>query len=233
MSIYKSNETERVARQTHDEWLDECEGISCGINTTAKTFNIKSEQENEKQNQISDRLKNSGFESIRFAGDQLVIKANKYIPKEIKNEIQSYTQDLANFAEADTGESLYLYTGYRTFMSNNRPFIAIEFTEIHTGQIAERYFNIELRNKTGKSFKTGRNGKFCIIGNSKRPMKRSFIKTWMEAIKTIPENRPSHICRYMNSMLAGAVFSCHNPVLHHDITKLKDIRFEGFLYEIN
>ena len=103
---------------------------------------------------------------------------------------------------------------------------------MRSGAIADRYFNICLVNKKGKSFKTGVNGEFRVVGNTWRPIEGSFLKFWLTAVQYIPDDRPCHIYRYMKSKLSGAVVSCPNPVPHHEITKLKKLLYEGHLYHV-
>lgn len=217
------------SNQTNDEWLADYDGIvqiskpnqSLVINLHPKT----------RSDELKDRVKRAGIISIRNIVGGLLINADKPITKKLNKRILCNLNQLASIAEPDTGESLYIYSGYRTFMSNRKACIAITFNNIQTKEIAERYFNIELRKGNGGSFKTGNNCDFRIKGNIKRPVKGSFIKFWLDTTKQIPDDRPSHISRYMNTKLSGVIVSCSNSKPHHQITKLIDIKYEGCFYK--
>ena len=127
---------------------------------------------------------------------------------------------------------LYEYVEYRTFFSDIGPHLALVFKEVHTEDIAERFFNIVLKNRKGKYFKTRINGEFRIKGSINRPIKGSFIKFWKDTANDIPDNRPSHIHRHVNSKLSGVVISCPDPGPHYDGTKLHSWKYEGRLYKI-
>ena len=216
--------------QSTDEWLADYDGIAQESNSASSQvidLHPKAQQE-----ELRNRVKNAGIISTRHISGGLLINTDRYINDKLNNKILCNLNQLATIAEPDTGESLYIYSGYRTFMSNRKACIAITFINIYTKEIAERYFNIELRKSNGGSFKTGANCDFRIKGNIKRPVKGSFIKFWLEAVKQIPDDRPSHISRYMNTKLSGVVVSCTNPKPHHQLTKLTDIKYEGRFYKL-
>ena len=233
MNDLKLSVTERVQSQPDKEWLNELEGRTDNDAVLpSQPTSLASAPSNKKLNEFRERVKEAGVIAVSRIGEKLLIKTDRHINNELQNRIKKHPQNLSLIAAPAIQESLYLYTGYRTFIVNGRPCLAMEFIEIHTGLIAERYFNIELRDRNNKYFKTGRNGKFHIKGSVKRPLKGTFIKTWMDAVQHIPDKRPSHIYRYMNSMLTGAIFSCQNTTPHHNYIKLTDLTFEGYLYDI-
>ena len=215
------------SEQSVDEWLSDYDGTPKKDKPVPlQVVNLRPQIED---NKLRQRVKNAGFELRKIKGG-LLVKKDSYVTDIDKSRIVIKLNELADIAEPDTGESLYIYSGYRTFFARKKECLAIEFTEIHTGAIAVRYFNTNLRDTRGNSYKTGANCKFRITGNPKQPKERTFIKLWMDAIKQIPDNRPSHIYRYMNAKLSGMVVSCAEPKPHHDITKLTKVKYEGHLY---
>jgi len=228
------SETERVQRQTNDEWRAEYDSArDKHYPASPQVVSLRPESSDNIVSRIPDNVKKAGIVSIKHISSKLLITTDTQITNELDSRIKKRIQFLQGIAEADTGESLYEYTGYRTTFVDKRPFLVLTFREIHTGALAERYFNISLKSKQGKSFKTGINGQFRVIGNIKRIQEGMFLKFWMDVVKDIPDNRPAHICRYMNSKLANAVISCSNPVPHHGFTKLTKLKYEGHLYQIN
>ena len=228
------SETERVQQQTNSEWLAEYEGTDYKSKSVSHpVIELSSKLANKDQNPFLESIKKSGIASIRFAGKKLLITTDRPITPDLDSRIKQSIQRLAEIAEPDTGEPLYEYMEYRTFFSDKKPCLAVVFQELHTGEIAERYFNIELRKcLSGKSVKTGINGEFRVAG-SKRLQEGMFLKFWLEAVKFIPYNRKSQIYRYMNSKLSGVVVSCPNPEQRHNkITKLKKLKYEGHIYQI-
>ena len=228
----KLSETERVKQQTIKEWRAELEGAG-GINESVspQIVDVQPKTETKKHVLFLKSLKETGIISVRFVGDYLLITTDRPITTELDNRIKRDIPRLTEIAEHDTEKSLYEYIGYRTFFGDRKPCLAVEFKEVRTGEIAVRYFNIKLKNNRGKSFNTGINGQFLIEGNIKRPMKGSFIKFWLNAVMDVPDERPSHIYRYMNPKLSGVVVSCDKIVPHHNGLKLTNIKYEGRLYQ--
>lgn len=226
------SETERVQQQTTEEWLAEYEGTS-DISKPAplKTIDQPPKTTTDKQSVFLESLKNAGIVSIRFVGEKLLVTIDRHITTALDNRIRRALPRLAEIAKPDTGELLYEYMEYRTSMDKSA-YIAIVFKELRTGALAERYFNICLKKKNGGNIKTGVNGMFRVVGNIKRLQEGMFLKFWMDSVKQIPNDRPSQICRYMNSNLSGAVVSCSNPIPYHGFTKLITLKHEGHLYQI-
>lgn len=226
------SETERVQQQTTEEWLAEYEGTS-DISKPApvKIIDHPPKATTHKQSVFLESLKNAGIVSIRFVGEKLLITTDRHITAELDVKIKNNIQRLVKIAKPDTGELLYEYMEYRTSM-NKYAYIAMAFKELRTDALAERYFNICLKKKNGENFKTGINGMFRVVGNIKRLQEGMFLKFWMDTVKQIPNDRPSQICRYMNSKLSGVVVSCPNPAPYHDFTKLITLKYEGHLYQI-
>lgn len=231
--IVTISETQRVQNQTNEEWLAEYNGASV-INKSVQPQVTESKPENirETESVFSRSLIDAGISSVRFFGKKLLITTDRNITHELDNRVKQNIQRLSKIAESDTGESLYEYVGYRTSYIEKKPILTMHFKEVVTGAVADRYFNIGLRNKKDKNFKTGENGEFRIIGNPELAKNGMFIKVWMDAAKWIPDRRVCHIYRYMKSKLAGAVFSCSDGVPHHGIMKLRTIKYEGHLYDI-
>jgi len=227
------SETERIQSQPTEVWLDDLEGIqSKNTDTQSGITNSLPEMKGERRKKFIERVKKAGIISVRMIDDKLLITTNRYIDKELNHRIKKSIHHLSIIAYPDTREPLYVYAGYRTILSNGRPHLVVEFTELYTGEMAERYFNIILKNKKGKYFKTKHNGEFRIKGRYGRATKGTFIKLWKDAVKHLPDNKSCNIYRHMNPMLSGAVFSCANTKPHHDIIKLKDVIFSGYLYPI-
>lgn len=227
------SETERVQNQTNEEWLAEYNGTSV-INKSVppEISESKPKSIREAGSIFSRSLKEAGIASVRFVAKKLLITTDRYITPELDNRIKQKVQRISKIAEPDTGESLYEYIGYRTSYIDKKPILTMHFKDVFTGAIADRYFNIGLRDKQDRSFKTGEKGEFRIIGNPELAKNGMFIKVWMDTVKWIPDGRPCHIYRYMKPKLAGAVFSCSDSVPHHGITKLKTIKYEGHLYDV-
>ena len=229
----KLSETERAQHQSNDEWLEEYNGDDEVKDTlTSQVIALRTDVPRNKTNESYETLNSDSISSIRMIDDKLLIKLYKPLTDELDNWIKLNINKLAEMATPDTGETLFEYSCYRTFF-NKMPYLALTLKEIHTNAIAERYFNIKLmKKKDGKGFKTGDNCEFRIVGNTKRLQEGMFLKSWMDAVKEIPDNRPSHIYRYMNSKLKNVVFSCSDPVPHHGIIKLTKLKYEGHLYKI-
>jgi len=230
------SESSRVQQQSSEEWLAELGGAHHeNLNPKPMIINFPSEQEQQKID-FRKRVRKAGIIYIRLVGEKLLITTDRNITKELDNKIKKYIHQLAKIAEPDRSIAIYRYTGYRTLFHNinrlSKPCLAIEFVNVLTGELAVRYFNIELKNNNGKSFKIGRNGEFRIVGSIKRPTKGSFIKFWNEAVQYLPDNRVSHISRYMNPMLSNLVVSCSDSTEHHDIIKLSSLKIEGYLYDV-
>lgn len=229
------SEYERLQLQPTSEWLADYEGDSDLSRVEAsQVTNIKLEAVNQPKILIAENIKNAGITAIRRIDDKLLIRIDRPVTNELDSKIKKNIQHLVKFAVPvlDHGESFYIYSGYRTFMSNRREFLAITFNNISTGEIAERYFGTYLRSSKGVSFKTGVNCQFRVKGNIKRLQEGMFLKFWLEAVKQIPDNRLAHIYRYMNSKLSDIVVSCSNSVPHHGFTKLKKLKYEGHQYQI-
>ena len=226
------SETDRVRQQTNGEWLAEYNGTG-DISKPALPQNVDPQPKIVINNQspFLKSLKEAGIVSVRYVGSDLLITTDRLVTAELDSRIKRALPRLAEIVEPDTGESLYVYSGYRTF-TNKSAYMAVMFRELRTGTTAERYFNIELKDRKGEYFKTGENGKFRIKGNIKRLQEGMFLKFWMDSVKKIPNDRPSQICRYMNSKLSGVVVSCPDSAPHHGITKLKKLKYEGHLYQI-
>ena len=229
MSKPDHSNTSNVQKQTTDEWLANYNGTQQGNKLlSSQVIDIRPKTEHE---ELRERVKNAGIASIRSIANSLLINTESYITDKMKSRILHNLNQLASIAEPDTGEALYIYSGYRTLFSNKKPCIAVVFNEIYTGEIAERFFNIDLRNTKGNSFKTGANCEFRIVGDPNHPREGSFIKLWMNGVKWIPDNRPSHIHRYVNVKFSGLVVSCAKPVPHHGNTKLTNVKYEGHLFK--
>ena len=227
------SEASRVQEQSTSEWLADYEGISNKSQyETSQVTNIKLETVNKPHILIPENIKNAGITYIRRIDENLLVSVDRYVTNELDIKIKNNISRLVKLANPNAGESLYKYMEYRTFFINKRPYLALVFNEVHTGEVAERYFNIEFRKSNGKSFPTGVHCEFRVKGNTKRLQEGMFLKFWMDAVKKIPNDRPSQICRYMNSKLSGVVVSCPDSVPHHGITKLKKLKYEGHLYQI-
>ena len=139
------SETERVQRQTNEEWLAEYEGTDIkNKSSSPQIIDPQPKTANNNQNPLLKSLKDAGIVSVRYVGDDLLISTDRLITTDLDNRIKRAIQRLAEIAESDTGESLYEYLEYRTLFSGKRPQLAKVFKEIHTGASAERYFNIKL-----------------------------------------------------------------------------------------
>jgi len=218
------------SNQTTKEWLADYDGTyQENLPLTTQVIDIRPKTE---VDGLRDRVRNAGITSIRHVADRLLINTDSYMTSELNNKILKNLNQLASIAEPDTGESLYVYSGYRTLYSKGRQHLALEFKEIYTGANADRFFNIILKNKQGKNFKTGVNGEFRIVGSIKRPVKGSFIKFWMDTVTEIPSGKPSHIYRHMNPKLSATVISCPDSEPHHGDIKLHTWKCEGRLYKI-
>lgn len=218
------------SEQSVGEWLSDYDGTPHeNKHQTSQVIDIRPKT---KLDDLIARVKNAGITSVRQVTNGILIKTESNITNELHNKILNNLKPLTSIAEPDTGEPLYEYVEHRTLFRNRRPHLALVFKEIHTGTIAERYFNITLQNKKGKSFKTGIKGEFRIEGSVTRAMKGSFIKFWIDMVNEIPDSKPSHIYRYMKPKLSGVVISCPNPTPHYDGTKLRDWKCEGRLYKI-
>lgn len=218
------------SEQSVNEWLSDYDGTP--KKDKPVSLQILNLQPHIEDNKLRKRVKNAGFK-IRKINGGLLVKKDSYVTDRDKSRIVIKLNELADIAEPDTGESLYIYSGYRTLFSKKKPCIAIVFNEIYTGEIAERFFNIDLKNTKGNSFKTGDNCEFRIVGNPRHPRERSFIKLWMDGVKQIPDNRPSHIHRYVNAKFSGLVVSCAKPVPHYETIKLTKVKYEGHLYKFS
>ena len=229
----KLSETERAQYQTQDEWLANYNGDNETENTISpQVITSCTEAPSNTKDKSCKTLNSDSISSIRIIGDKLLLKLCKPLTNELDSWIKLNLNKLAEMAKPDTGETLYEYSCYRTFF-NKMPYLALTLKEIHTNAVAERYFNIKLiKKKDGTGFKTGDNCEFRIVGNTKRLQEGMFLKSWMDAVKEIPDNRLSHIYRYMNSKLKNVVFSCSNPIPHHGIIKLTKLKYEGHLYKI-
>ena len=226
------SETERVQQQTNEEWLAEYEGTDIKNKPASpQIIDLQSKTTINNQSPFVKSLKEAGIFSVKYIGADLLITTDRLITTDLNNRIKQALPRLVEIAGSDTGESLYKYLEYRTLFSGKRPHLALVFKEIHTGAVAERYFNIKLQNKKGKNFKTGINSEFRIAGSIKRPMKGSFIKFWTDTVTEIPYGKPSHIYRHTNSKLTGVVISCPDPEPHHGGTKLHTWKYEGKLYK--
>jgi len=232
MTSSSLSEYERIKKMPIEEWRAELEGVDNQSKLpSSHATNPQPTTAKNHQSKLQQSLKEAGIISIRHAGEKLLISTDRTITVDLDNRIKRALPRLAQIAEPDTGETLYEYMEYRTLFSNRRPHLALVFKEIHTGEFAERYFNIILQNKKGKSFKTGVKCEFRIVGTIKRPMKGSFNKFWLDMMNVIPDGKPSHIYRYVNSKLSGVVISCPDPEPHHDGTKLHSWKYEGRLYK--
>lgn len=232
MKISEFSITERVRHQTNEEWLAEYDNAS-GLRNSKPTLksNIKEALPKNSRTMFSESTKETGIISVRRVGDDLLITCNSRITKELDSRIKQDIPKLAKLADSDPGTPLYQYVSYRTFIRKTS-YLAVVFKDIRTGALAERYFNIQLRNKENKYFKTGHNAEFRVVGNTKRLQEGMFLKFWLDAVKEIPNDRLAQIYRYMNSWLSGVVVSCSSTTPHHDFTKLNKLKFEGKLYEI-
>lgn len=215
--------------KSSQKWVDAYE--SDGGNNTQVTENIF-ELKNTNPSVIPGDIKKAGIASIKHVGNKLLINTFNPITDELRHRIEAGAPRLKKHAEPNTGELLYEYQEYRTLFSGGRPFLAITFKEIHTGECFDRFFNIILKDKNGKNFITGKNGKFHIKGSHKTPRKDSFIKLWMDTVGLVPYDRPSHICKHMNTKLSGVVVSCDNLKPHHENMKLTTLKHEGYLFNI-
>lgn len=224
--------TERAQQQTTSGWLTDYDAGNEIRPTSQHNIDPKPNILQFETNRVPEDIRKAGIVSIRHAGDRLLITSDRPITSELDNRIKLGIGRLAKIAEPDTGETMYEYTGYRTAFYDKNASLALTFREIHTGAIGDRYFNIILKNKDGINFKTRVNGEFRITGNTRRLQEGMFLKFWMDAVKEIPDGRLSHIYRYMNAKLSGVVVSCSNPVPHHEIIKLKKMKYEGHLYQI-
>jgi hypothetical protein len=234
MSDQNISDFDRVKRMSNDEWREEFDGNTLDpTQTTSPIISIHTQSIPNPPSNIPEHIRQAGILAVHYVGKRLLVTASSHISKDLDARIKTGICHLAKIANPDTGEVLYEYTGYRTLFSDKKAILALEFIELPTGVVAERYFNIELRNTRGKSFSTGRNGEFRITGTPRRPVKGSYIKFWKDTVGNIPEGKPSHIYRYTNSALSRYAFTCPNSTPHHDdVVKLRDLRCKGRLYDL-
>ena len=230
---HKVMNTNYIKNQSIEEWISDYEGRENSNTSLSQDLKTVSEELN-KKSIFQQSLKEAGIQQVRLSGKKLLISLNKQMTEQLKSKLQKNVLRLIKHAIPDTGEPIYEYIQYRTFVSRYKGHLALIFRELHTGKIAERYFNIEVTDSRGNPYETGINGKFRIKGNIKRPIRGSFIYFWLKSGFDIPDNRPSHIDRYVNSRLSGMAFSCNETIPYHDIIKLKnDLNMEGYLYDIS
>lgn len=223
-----------IRNQSTDEWLADYDGTGYKEkSTSSQIINMLPMVVSKNQSHFLECMKKIGVTSVRMIGKKLLIKFDRPLTADLDNRVRLKLQRLAAIAEQGIDESLYEYSEYRTFFAKNRPYIAVVFKVMHTGAIAERYFNIQLEKaKDNKSFKTGKNCEFRVKGSTKRLQEGMFLKFWMDSVKEIPEGKFSHIYRYMNSRLSGVVVSCSDTDPHHGMTKLHKLKYEGRVYQV-
>ena len=229
-----SNEsiTERIQNQSNNEWLADLGGENNHYSTSDVNLKLKQSIQKVKSNKVPENIKNVGIISVRRIENRLLVTLDRYLTDELNNKIKNNIGRLMDIAEEGMKYPLYEYVEYRTFMKKGREYLALSFKDIVTSEIVERFYNIQLKNNNNKYFKTGENCEFRIKGRSRRPQKGMFIYFWMDAVKKVPDNRDSHIYRYMGSKLKNVAVSCLDAVPHHEIIKLKSIKYEGHLYDV-
>ena len=178
-----------------------------------------------------DKLIDAGVNEVRKAGDGYLITFKKCLTTDLKKRINKAIKPIASIAKPETGEQLFACVHYRTFVTKEGyEKIALVFRNIYTGQVAERWFNIDLKDGNGRLIKTGKNCKFKIIGEPKAPRKGSFIKFWTDVFGELPFNRKSEIPRSMGRLKGVAVSSIEQND-GNGIIWLCDIKFEGYFCE--